>query len=189
MIDLTEFKLLHIHRREISSFSMDELNIYKGKLSDEAIDFLSQEGKATYSNDFFRTTLPNTYHDLLNEWGLDGPNCYVFMKTCFGSLIYYYESKYYSLNPYDGSLTKFGKKIDLLLNGYFIAPIILDVTLWFKLHQKNINVLPALKEDEIYALDPTIPEGGSPETSKIVVVKLKEHLQKLADLFDHTTTE
>ena len=189
MIDIVKFRECHEDKREIGRFSDEDLDKYKNKLSNEVIDFLKQEGKCTYSHSFFWTILPEDYHEILDQWGLDGYSCYAFLRSSFGSIVFYKGSDFFSLNPYDGTLSEFSDLFRLVINNYLQSSSILEITFWFELHQKNIDILPVLKEDEIYALDPTIPEGGSPETSKIVVAKLKEHLQKLADLFDHTTTE
>lgn len=43
--------------------------------------------------------------------------------------------------------------------------------------------MPQLEQDEIYAIIPSLPLGGGQETSKLEVVKMREHLAILSELY------
>ena len=53
---------------------------------------------------------------------------------------------------------------------------------YFDIYEKH-KTGNQLQYDEIYALLPALPIGGSFETSKYEVVKMREHLGFLAQLF------
>jgi hypothetical protein len=189
MINLTDFRLRHTDKTELGHFSENDLLSIQGKIPNDVISFLRQEGKALYGDAFFRTVLPNEFHSILSDWGLEGSECYAFLLSSFGSIIYTYRSDYFALNPCNGRLLEYADDFDLLMNGYLQMPLALKGGFWHNIYIAKKQGLPTLKEDEIYAFNPTIPEGGSPETSKLEVVKFKNHLHKLAELHDHTTTE
>lgn len=62
-------------------------------------------GKSSFSDDFLWTVLPDDYYDVLEGWGLekkgvDPKKCHVFLRTFFGSLIYFHENDFYFLSPF-----------------------------------------------------------------------------------------
>jgi len=193
MIDLSQFREIYFDKRQVGYFSDGELEILQGNFPDEVIEFLRQEGKCTYRDDFLWTVLPDEYYSMMEGWGfenqgIDPKKCHACLRTSFGSLIYCYEKEFYSFSPFIADNGTLGSSFDFLLN-YQITGDILDGVFWFDLHQRMRSKMEQLKEDEIYAIVPSIPLGGSPETSKVEVVKMREHLAILAELYDHRVTK
>ncbi len=190
MTDITEFLDKHPLDRRAGQFAKDELESYKDKLPQELYEFLEQEQKSVYGNGFFRTVSPKDFHDVLDNWGLDGKNCLAFLKSSFGCIAYYHNEKYYVLNPHialDTTIT--GNIFDMAFNVILSNTTSLSVGFYYDLHLQHHAALPKLRDDEMYTLVPAIPFGGSKETSRIEIVKMEVQLDILAQLYDHKTSE
>lgn len=187
MCDLTDFLTAHPKSRKIRALNESELSdLSNHKVPSDILDFLSNEGISTYQNDFFCTTLPQEHFQTLSDWGLKGETCYVFLKTAFGSLCFLHKGKVFQLDPFYGYLYKGRFPFCEFMN--LLAPM--DSFMegcYFDIYQKMKNK-QTLAPDEIFALVPALPLGGSLETSHVEVVKMREHLGFLAQLFDNKTT-
>ena len=189
MTDITDFLDTHPLDKRTGQFAANELETYREKIPQELYDFLEQEQKSIYGNGFFRTVSPKDFHDVFDNWGLDGKNCFAFLRSSFGCIAYYHKEKYYVLNPHIAlNTTISGNLFDLALNLVLCNTTSLSVGFFYDLHLQYAT-LPKLNEDEMYTLIPALPLGGSKETSKIEVVKMEVQLDILAQLYDHRTSE
>lgn len=125
----------------------------------------------------------------LEKEGLDPEKCYVFLRTSFGSLIYFHDEDYYFLSPFIARNALCGGTFKKLIIRTLAEEPDLNLIYWLDLHKKVYNEMPQLQEDEIYTIVPSIPEGGSPESSTVEIVKMKEQLSLLSELYDHEVTE
>jgi hypothetical protein len=190
MIDIEKFKTKHPLDKKIGNFKDNELEPYKGKIPEEVFLFLGQEQKSIYGNGFFWTVSPNDFHDIFTNWGLDGKNCYAFLRSSFGCIDFFHSDKYYVLNTHSGLCTTIsGNNFNLAFNLILCNTTSLAVGFCYDLHLQHKDTLGELKDDEMYTLVPSIPFGGSKETSRIEVVKMDVQLDILAQLYDHQTTD
>jgi hypothetical protein len=190
MKDLTNFLDNNPRGQKVRNFSENELLNYKNSKLQEIYEFLEKEGKCFYNGRFFSTVLPSDYHDIFDNWGLDGKNCFAFLRSSFGCIEYFFNENFYRFNPHDGSSSaNCGNRFSMLMNFVLTNTTNLNIGFCYDLHTKNIQHLPVLKEDEMYTLVPAIPLGGSFETSKIEVVKMNVQLDVLAQLYNHKTTK
>lgn len=153
------------------------------RLPPEVADFLKTYGLSTFHAGFFGTTLPEWHFDTLSEWGLKGRECFAFLKTALGGLFYYRKGKIYRLNPFTGNAVK----SDLSFGAYMNLLLTMDAILeacYLDVYQARITD-DLLQYDEIYALVPALPLGGSLETSRLETVKMREHLALLAQLYNN----
>jgi hypothetical protein len=188
MVNLEDFLEKNPRNRGVGNFV--NLEIIKNKLPLDLYDFLVQEQKATYGNNFLWTVSPFDWHEILNNWGLDGKNSYAFLRSSFGCLAFFCKDTYYALNVHEGSCNSLSSNnFDLLFNLVLCNSTNLKGAFCYDLHINNIDNLPILNEDEMYTLVPAIPLGGSFETSKIEVVKMNVQLDILAQLYNHQTTK
>ncbi|MCX6218603.1 GAD-like domain-containing protein [Spirosoma sp.] len=184
MVNYDEFLEEHIPKRQFGYFSDSELQGMTEKLPDEIVQFLTSEGICSYSNNFLWTTSPGHFNGVLAQWGLNESTCIPFLRTAFGAFIYYNRrnKKIYLLDPLLGRMMDLAEDLDDLLNMMLMLDTILENG--FFINQfKHLSVdVQTLQPDEIVALFPALPLGGSFETSKEEVVKMKEHLILLAQL-------
>lgn len=182
MCDLTKFFKANPRSEKIASFQESDLQFLLEKnIPADIIEFLQTEGLATYRDNFFCTTMPQEHFQLFSEWGLKGENCYAFLKTAFGSLCFYKKGKIFQLNPITGSVYKGLFEFCGFMNLLAITDSFME-SCYFDIYQE-IKKNRVLKPDEIFALVPALPLGGSFKTSKFEVVKMREHLAFLAQLF------
>jgi hypothetical protein len=190
MIDIIEFRTKHPLDKKPGNFNEDELKQYKDKIPEELFQFLEQEQKSVYGNGFFWTVSPKDFHEIFSNWGLDGQNCYAFLKSSFGCIEYFYNNKYYRFNPHLGiANANCPNDLDFLLNEVLVNTTNLEIGFCYDLHLKYKDALNKINEDEIYTLVPSIPLGGSKETSRIEVVKMDVQLDILAQLYNHETSD
>ncbi|GAB3027882.1 GAD-like domain-containing protein [Spirosoma pulveris] len=185
MVNYDEFLEEHIPKRQFGYFSDSELQGMAEKLPEEIVQFLTSEGICSYSNNFLWTTSPDHFNGVLAQWGLNESTCIPFLRTAFGAFIYYNRrnKKIYLLDPLLGRRMDLADDLDDLLNMMLMLDTILENG-FFISQFKHLSVdVQTLQPDEIVALFPALPLGGSFETSKEEVVKMKEHLILLAQLF------
>jgi hypothetical protein len=174
----------HGSKKYIGAFTADELAAMAKKLPAELVDFLTLEGRSTYSNNTLWTIYPGEFHDILSDWGLDGNKCFAFFRTAFGGCIYYHRKNFYSFDSLTGTINLLNDDVYTLLNLYLSFGFLLNDT-WHLNYVENRDDIPKIAYDEVYALVPALPFGGSFDTSKLEVVKMREHLAFLAQLFDN----
>lgn len=121
---------------------------------------------------------------------MDGHNCYAFLKSSFGCLEFFYNNKYSRFNPHLGvSNANCPNDLDFLLNEVLINTTNLEMGFCYDLHLKYKDTIGELKEDEMYTLVPSIPLGGSKETSNIEVVKMDVQFDILAQLYNNRASD
>ena len=184
MCNLSEFLETNPRSSKSGEFEKEQLAVLSSySIPSDIITFLSNEGISTYRNGFLSTTLPQEHFQLFSAWGLEGDKCFAFLKTAFGSLCFDYKDKIYQLDPISGYLYKgrfgFCDFMNLLATmDSFMESGFYDIYL-------RIEKKKELMYDEIYSFVPALPLGGSFEESKTEVVKMKEHLFFLAQLFNN----
>ena len=179
MCDLTDFFERNPLSRKIKSFDEEEIFLLtKYNLPVEIAGFLKLQGLSTYSDDFFWTTLPQEHFQTFSEWGLNGKQCFAFLKTALGSLCYFYKGKIYQLEPISGSVYK--GRFDFYNFMNLLVPMDAFMeSAYFDIYQKRKSNTK-LKQDEIYGFFPALALGGSFESSEIKIVNFNEHLSFLA---------
>lgn len=184
MASYDQFKTKFPEKKILRSFTNDEISALDKKLPKEIVEFLSEEGLSSYANGLLWTTHPESFYSILSEWGLDGNKCHAFLRTAFGGCIYYFRKKFYSFDSLTGTINCLNDDIYTLLNVYLTFDFLLQDT-WHLDQIKNDIIIRQLKQDEILALVPALPLGGSFETSKFEIVKMFEHQNFLAQLFNN----
>jgi hypothetical protein len=184
MENYDKFRARHAEKKQVGNFTPAELAALDKRLPADIINFLEEEGRASYSTGTLWTIHPNEFHEILSEWGLDGNKCYAFIRTAFGGCIYYTKKKFYSFDSLTGTINNLNDDIYTMMNVYLTFDFLLHDT-WHLQYLENRTDLPALQADELYALVPALPFGGSFESSQLEVVKMREHLAFLAELFDN----
>lgn len=186
MCDLSEFLDANPRSRKLGAFSSEAmLRLAEYRMSSDISQFLQAEGVSSYHDNFYWTTLPQDHFQTLSHWGLPGEQCFTFLRTSLGGLFFWKKNKIYRLNPFTGYVVK----SDFDFCEFMNLSMTMDSTLesnYFDIYQRGAaNRL--LNYDEIFALVPALPLGGSFESSKLEVVKMNEHLALLAQLFNNKT--
>lgn len=186
MIDYKKFLQEHQPKKKFGTFSDSELKAMEEELPPEVIDFMTNEGICSFSNNFLWTINPDSCKGILGKWGIKESKCATFIRSAFGALIYYNSrnKKFYLFDPLLGRVMDLADNFDDLLNMMLLLDTILENGFFIDRFQSLKVDSQALQSDEVFALVPALPLGGSFETSKVENVKLKEHLLFLAQLFD-----
>jgi hypothetical protein len=184
MCELTDFIKTNPRTGKIREFTISELEVLNEyDMPEEIRDFLKREGLSEYRDHFFCTVLPQWYSETLSEWGFNGKQCFAFMKTALGGLFFYHKGKIYRLNPLTGNAVKSDFDFCMFMDILLTMDSILEACYVDIFEKYRTAAVPAY--DEIYALVPALPIGGSFETSRYEIVKMHEHLGFLAQLFDN----
>lgn len=176
-------------KKHWGSFAEHQLADSATHLPAEVIEFLRLEGLSSYSNNFLWTTLPGNFYSVLSQWGLKGESCHVFIRSAFGTCVYYSKNKFYYLDPIEGRIISLGDDFYLMLNYMLTLDAILDSGFFKDYYQNIVADRDSLQPEEVFAFVPAIALGGSIEKSKIEIMNLREHLQYLAQLFDNKVTK
>lgn len=173
---------------KVVHFTNDELSkLVSAKLPDELLHFFKTFGRCTFANGFLSAIHPDDIDSeaIFKAWGFKKGPYNIFLKTCFGVVIYYHKGGYYYLNPHLGVYNLMAIDFDSLINYALRSNLMIKNVFRYDIYMAHLKSLPKLKEDEIYMLVPAIPLGGSFETSKFEHGKAFEHLCFLAELYDN----
>jgi hypothetical protein len=105
------------------------------------------------------------------------------MRTALGGVAFWKRGNIFQLNPFTGNVIKHDLEFCEFMNLWLTTDAALESD-YFDVYQKG-KMNRSLQYDEIFALVPALPLGGSFETSKLEVVKMYEHLTFLAQLFNN----
>jgi hypothetical protein len=182
MCDLTLFLTRNPRSRSLRPFDERELATLASRdIPDDLRAFLSDHGAATFRDDFYWTTLPEEQDTVMEEWGLSAQKCSAFLRTAFGTLFYHEKGMIGRLDPVTGNAYPGRFAFCDFMNVILGTDTIADSTFLDIYETKKPR--KQLDEDEMLGFVPAIPLGGSVETSKIEVVKMREQLGLLAQLF------
>ncbi|APR80892.1 Hypothetical protein A7982_06239 [Minicystis rosea] len=182
MADYSKFLERHARTERFGSFSEEDLQRWSKDLPAEVIDFLRAEGHASFSDGFLETVRPDDHREELAAWRLPHAKSHVFMKTAFGSYIYYRKPNYYYLEPFMGLNGNMTDQFNLVFNLYLVMDAFMVDGFFQSRYARDKASLPPLGPDEMYGLVPPLKKGGSPDGSSIDVVKARDHHAMLAKL-------
>lgn len=184
MCNLSDFLAANPRSRKLGSFKQEDcLLLGKQKIPSDIVGFLQTEGICTYRDDFLWTALPLDHFQTLSAWGLPGEQCFVFMRTSLGGLIFWRRDKIFQLNPFTGNVIENDLNFCEFMNLWLTTDAAMESD-YFDVFQRGKRGR-LLENDEIFALVPALSLGGSLETSGLEVVKIREHLAFLAQLFNN----
>ncbi len=182
MCDITEFLEKYPRSRKAKPFSARELSLLSDDKAPPVIaQFLQTEGQCAYHDDFFLTTLPRAHFQTLSEWGLNGKQCFAFMRTALGSICYSHNGKIYQLDPISGYLYKGRFDFCDFMNVLATMDSFLE-SAYFDVY-KTSKTNQILEYDDVYGLFPALPLGGSFQSSHFKIVKMREYLAISAQLY------
>lgn len=176
-------------KREWRAFSPEERQTLGKQVPEGVLQFLEREGLSSYGENFLWTTLPDDHRESLSDWGLKGQQAQAFLRTAFGALIFYYREKFHYLDPLQGRRVEMTGDFYLLLNYMLNLDAILEPAFFIDQFQAHKEQAARLQPDEVLAFAPALPLGGTFETASVEIVKMREHLALLAQLFDNKATK
>ncbi|NTU58399.1 MAG: DUF1851 domain-containing protein [Chlorobiaceae bacterium] len=188
MYSIFEFLEKHPRNRGITPLDTEASSrLLKCNAPEAVASFLHHEGVSAYHDDFFFTTMPDDHFETLSAWGLNGTHCFAFLRTAFGSIIYSYNGLIFQLDPISGYV--YSGQFDLFdfLNLLATMDSFLEST-YFDIYQQ-VKKNETLGFDEVYALTPPLPLGGSFESSHFEIVKMREYLAVTARLYGNKARE
>jgi hypothetical protein len=181
MCDNSKFFSARPRSRTIRSFSQHELaELSIRDVPRDICDFLQAEGLCAYQNDFLWTTLPQQHDEILSEWGLKPKQCITFLRTALGGLCFLHKESVHQLDPLSAVVYKSDLTFCQFMNLFvpmnaFVESAYVDV---YERGKPSVR----LEHDEMLALVPALPLGGSLESSRLEVVKMREQMTFLAQL-------
>jgi hypothetical protein len=164
------------------SFSEQEIKNLGQIFHENIVLFLKNEGISSFGKRFFWSVNPLTFKDILAMWGIK--NGHVFIRTAFGACIYFQKDEYFYLDPFLGRIVSLDDDAYLILNYSLRTESILENAFFKDQFDRLIPQPESLQVDEMFSLHPALPLGGSFETSRFEIVKMREHLSLLAQLFN-----
>lgn len=159
-----------------------ELEQLKGQYPDEVLELWGRIGWSGFLDGFLWSVNPLTSREgVMAEWnGSLAPRVTAFMRTAFGSMMVYDGQNIFELDVHNGLLRPWSKAFPFFLNNFFALPQFMNGSLHHDVYKNHLPELGPVGPDEVYALVPALPLGGSWETSKVEKAKMREHLAILA---------
>lgn len=157
------------------------------KYQDILPEFLINEWKerdfSGYMSGLLITTNPEDYYDVLEGWVENPKESHVIMRTAFGSFYYLINGECYYRSVIHDLLSHMGNDFEIIAEFTLTRKNTQKDILQKGIYDKAFKRLGSPAYEEVYAFIPAIAFGGNYDDKTIQKVKLKEHLQLLAQAF------
>ena len=155
---------------------------YRGRLPDEVLLEWETTGWCSYADGFLWLVDPSVYDDLLEDWLTDAASCTVFMRTAFGSFVYWDGSEAIFLDVTQADTTHVFDTMDFVFDGVLCREQFLDAVMDRDYYVSEKPRLGAVAVDQCYAFVPPKSMGGSGAPETLQKVKLREQVALLAQV-------
>lgn len=155
---------------------------YKSVLPDGLIEIWQNCGRGSLLDGYLRIINPDEYHALLKKTYFRGEISIPILITAFGDIITIEEGQYIGMVKYKNgnctiiakSFERFMKNItdEYFLEKYFQIPHFIEA----------VKKLGKLEYDECFGYVPLLGLGGSEKIDNLSIVKIKEHIEIIAQL-------
>jgi hypothetical protein len=177
-----QFKKKHGPPAQCEKAPAASVAAYAGKLPDELLAEWTETGWCAYAGGLLWTVNPDEYKDILKEWLDDATNVYAFIRTAFGSIIYWDGEAAHYLDVLFGDVSLLFHNMELNFNGVLCDDQYLDDVIRRQLFVAALPRLGAPARDECYAFQPALALGGDESADNLQRVKLRQNLALLAQL-------
>jgi hypothetical protein len=178
------FRQKHGAPTQCQKITDQDLVFYEGKLPSDLLTIWAQDGWCSYGNGLLWTINPSEYTEILKDWIHRSDEVNAFMRTAFGSIIYWDSQLAYFLDVLSGDVSTLFDTMDFNFDGALSDENYLDAVVRQKLFKEALPRLGPPERDECYAFVPALPLGGSGTSDTLQKVKLREHLHLLAQLMN-----
>jgi hypothetical protein len=179
---LDEFKQKHGPPTDCVKVPEASLKAYNGRLPGGLLADWEENGWCAYGRGLLWTVNPDEYTDILTDW-VDNPEQVIaYVRTAFGSIIYWDGKRNYFLDVLDSEKTRIFSRIDDVFNGTLCYDNFLNSVVLRPQFEAALPILGPPQRDECYGFHPAIALGGPGAADTLKRVKLREHLALLAQL-------
>jgi hypothetical protein len=176
------FKKKHGRPTKCQKVNEKDIKNYTNKLPDDLLTFWTENGWCSYGNGLLWTLNPAEYTETLKDWIKNAEEVHAFMRTAFGSIIYWDGQLAHFLDVVSGDVSTLFDTMDFNIDGALRDDKYLDAVVRQKLFREALPRLGPLERDECYGFVPALPLGGSESSESLQKVKIREHLHLLAQL-------
>ena len=177
-----KFEKLHGAGRDVQPVPDDVVESYRGRLPDDLLAEWQATGWCSYADGFLWLVDPGLYDGVLEQWLPDAAPYLVFMRTAFGSLLYWdgVDAVFFDVTRVDS--TPVFDEMDWVFNGTLCRKPFLDDVMDRDYFVEALPRLGRLTVDECYGFMPPKAMGGDGTPDTLAKVKLREHLAFLGVL-------
>jgi hypothetical protein len=159
MSEAEDFLAHHPRSRDLGPLRADEREaMLARKTPAMVIDFLDELGHGFFGDDFFATTLPYLHDARFTEAKLKPAQCFPFLRTAFGGLIFWKRDRIWCLSPWSNKVTD-GDDLALFFRFLVGDETVLNSCLGRDVWEKYAKGRATLGTDEIFVIEPK-PEGA-----------------------------
>jgi hypothetical protein len=176
------FEEKHDPAKDCQKVPDQDLTYYKNKLPDDLLAFWAESGWCSYGDGLLWTVNPSDYSEILKEWIKDGGELHAFVRTAFGSIVFWDGKLAHFLDVLSGDVSTLFDTMDFNFDGSLSDDKYLDAVVRQKIFKEALPRLGPPARDECYAFVPALPLGGSESADTLQKVKLREHLHLLMQL-------
>jgi hypothetical protein len=182
MGSLDRFKQKHGPPTDCLKAPEASLKAYTGRLPATLLAEWEESGWCAYGRGLLWTVNPDEYTDILSDWVSNAELMIAYLRTAFGSIIYWDGSDNYFLDVLIGYRGKIFRDIGSVFNWHLCNDDYLDDVVRRPEFEEALPILGPPQRDECYAFTPAIALGGPGAADSLKRVKLREHLALLAQL-------
>lgn len=177
-----KFEKLHGAGQDAQAVPGDVVESYRGRLPDDLLAEWQATGWCSYSDGFLWLVDPRQYDGVLAHWLPDAASHPVFLRTAFGSLVYWdgVDAVFFDVTRVDS--TPMFDEMDWVFNGMLCRKPFLDDVMDRDYFHEALPRLGRPAVDECYGFMPPKALGGSGTPDTLERVKLREHLAFLGVL-------
>lgn len=178
----SKFKRLHGAPSNVVPVADEVVESYRGRLPDDLLTEWQDTGWCSYFDGFLWLVDPAQYEEVFELFLPESDSSLVFMRTAFGSPIYWDGADAALLDVVNLDTTPMFDEMDWVFDGMLTRAPFLDDVLDRDYFLEALPRLGAPGVDECYGYFPPKAMGGDGTPDTLQKVKLREHLTLLAQL-------
>jgi hypothetical protein len=138
----------------------------------------------SYANGFLKFIVPDEFRHYFSLWNLKPDDCFPFIKSAFGCLIFFHEQQYKVLNSVYNNIDLLGEKdeIDFVMDIVLCDRPALESSFCIDIYEQAFGRLGPPKLDEIYAFIPALGLGGSRNAASVEKANMETQMLILSQI-------
>lgn len=177
-----KFKKKHGKPADCETVTPKQIESFKGKLPEALLDEWSENGWCSYGGGLFWTVNPEDFEDVLEDWVDDDAGKYVYLRTAFGSMIFWDGERNYFVDVLHKDVSQIFNEVESVFDTTLCTKDFLEYVVLQKTFKAALPKLGKMKKDECYGFLPPIAISDDDSPDALELVKLREHLAILAQV-------
>lgn len=165
-------------------FETDQTVTHSASLPAELNALLDQVNSNSYADGFFKFVRAEQFRDYTSLWKFNPDDCFPFLKSAFGHLVFFHDGNYKAINPVYNEIDQLAGQgeLDFVMDILLCDRASLEGSFFIDIYEQVSAQLGPPALDEIYAFVPALGIGGSRDPNNVQKLSMEQQMLILSQL-------